>query len=137
MAFKYFFSALLAICVPAIASDQSGPSSSGGLFQVILILALVLGLMLAAAWVLRKFNATKMSAGATVKIVGGIAVGSRERIIVVEVADQWIVVGVAPGRVNTLSTMPKQETPVQEESPLPVGNFPSWLKHMIERRNGK
>jgi flagellar protein FliO/FliZ len=42
-------------------------------------------------------------------MVGALSLGGRERIMVVEVGDQWIVVGASPGRVNALATMPKQE----------------------------
>jgi flagellar protein FliO/FliZ len=40
-------------------------------------------------------------------LVGALSLGGRERIMVVEVGDQWIVVGASPGRVNALATMPK------------------------------
>ena len=35
--------------------------------------------------------------------------GGRERMLVVEVGNQWIVVGASPGRVNALATMPRQD----------------------------
>ena len=136
MYLKYIFLTLLAICAPAIANDQAGASSTGGLFQVLMVLFVVLGLMVAAAWMLRKFNSTGTSSGGTIKIIGGIAVGSRERIMVIEVADQWIVVGITASSINTLSTMPKQETSLQEEQAA-SGNFSSRLKQFIEKRNGK
>jgi flagellar protein FliO/FliZ len=57
---------------------------------------------------------------------------------VVEVADQWIVVGVAPGRVSALTTMPRQEGAVPSEAATPVAsNFSAWLKQTIEKRNGQ
>ncbi|MGH8809782.1 MAG: FliO/MopB family protein, partial [Noviherbaspirillum sp.] len=76
------------------------------------------------------------SAASTVKVIGGVNVGSRERILVVEVAEQWIVVGVAPGRVNTLSTLPRQEIAAPDSAPA-AKNFSTWLKQTIEQRNGQ
>ena len=130
---------LLMLCSSAKAAEQAvATTSSGGLFQVLLGLILVLGLMAGAAWLLRRFGAPKMASGTTIKIIGGIAVGNRERIMVVEVADQWIVVGVAPGRVNTLSTMPKQELPPLPEHTTSVsGHFSEWLQQIMDKRNGK
>lgn len=112
------------------------PSTAGNLLQVSLGLVVVLGLMAAAAWLLRRLNAGKGVSNANIKIIGGVSVGSRERVIVVEVADQWIVVGVAPGRVNSLATMPKQETTIATEAP-PSRNFSTWLAQTIEKRNGQ
>jgi flagellar protein FliO/FliZ len=40
-----------------------------------------------------------------VRVVGGVSVGSRERVVVLEVAGRWIVVGVAPGQVNQLANL--------------------------------
>jgi flagellar protein FliO/FliZ len=106
------------------------------LLQVLLGLVIVLGLMAGAAWTLKRFGIAKANTGTTVKIVGGVSVGNRERILVVEVADQWIVVGVAPGRVNTLSTMPRQENTVAPEAAPEAKNFSAWLKQTIEKRHG-
>ncbi|MFL6716480.1 MAG: flagellar biosynthetic protein FliO [Burkholderiaceae bacterium] len=126
------------IATSAHAAEQTGPASAGSLFQVLLGLVVVLGLMAGAAWLVRRLGVSKMVAASTVKVIGGVSVGSRERILVVEVADQWIVVGVAPGRVNTLSTMAKQEVPAQPDSTGPLAqNFSAWLKQTIDKRNAQ
>ena len=64
-----------------------------------------------------------------------------ERIMLIEVADQWIVVGASPGRVNALATLPRQEEDAgaalaPQHSPA-AANFSEWLKQTIEKRNGK
>ncbi len=122
-----------AIAVTAIAPAATG---AGSLFQVLLSLFLVLGLMMGAAWAIKRFGPKRMAGSATVRVVGGVSLGGRERIVVVEAADQWIVVGVAPGRVNALATMPKQETPTVSDIPVSGKNFADWLKQTIEKRNG-
>jgi len=96
------------------------------------------GLMAAIAWLFKRSGLTPGgSSNAVAKIIGGVSVGSRERVMVIEVADQWIVVGVAPGRVNTLATMPRQEhTPAAGSAHAHAGNFSAWLKQTIEKRNG-
>lgn len=130
----------LLLCAAGGAYAQqapAAPSTAGSLFQVLFGLVVVLGLMAGAAWLLRRFGLAKPAAAGAVKVIGGVNVGSRERILVVEVAGQWIVVGVAPGRVNTLTTMPRQEgIDVQEPTP-PVKNFSAWLKQTIDKRNGQ
>jgi len=45
-------------------------------------------------------------------------------------------VGVAPGQVNALSTMPKQENAASNETVPVTKNFSSWLKQTIDKRNG-
>jgi flagellar protein FliO/FliZ len=124
---------------PASAvAATSGPASAGSLLQVLFGLVVVLGLMAACAWMLRRFGAAKTSGGANIRIVGGVSVGTRERVMVVEVADQWIVVGVAPGQVRALSTMPKQDAVLPPEGEVQAPrNFSNWLAQTMEKRNGK
>ena len=129
--------ALLLAVASVHAAEPAAPTSAGSLLQVLLGLVVVLGLMAGAAWMLRRFGLARLHAPSTVKIVGGINVGTRERILVVEVAEQWIVVGVAPGRVNTLSTMDKQDLPVDLSTAPSAPNFSAWLKQTIEKRNAQ
>jgi flagellar protein FliO/FliZ len=129
---------LLLCAASAHAAEPASPASAGSLFQVLLGLVVVLGCMAGAAWMLRRFGLAKSTSASAVKVVGGINVGTRERVLVVEVGDQWIVVGVAPGRVNALSTMPRQEAVTLPESATPVAkNFSAWLKQTIEKRNAQ
>jgi flagellar protein FliO/FliZ len=129
----------LLLCTAATAhAGQAGPVSTGSLLQVLLGLVAVLACMAGAAWMLRRFGLAKTASASAVKVVGGVNVGTRERVLVVEVADQWIVVGVAPGRVNALATMPRQEGIAVPENTAPVAkNFSAWLKQTIEKRNAQ
>jgi flagellar protein FliO/FliZ len=123
--------------IPSAAASIPTPSPTGGLFQVLLGLIVVLGLLAALAWVLRRFNSTKGLGHTDIRVIGGVSVGNRERVVVVEIADQWIVVGVAPGRVNALATMQKQEVSLATEVAPPAKNFSNWLAQTIEKRNGQ
>jgi len=126
--------AWLGFCTSASAAVQPGAASAGSLFQVLLGLVLVLGLMAALAWVLKRFGAARSAGGAAIRVVGGVSVGGRERVLIIEAADQWIVVGVAPGRVNALATLPRQENSALPAAPA-AKNFPAWLKQTMEKRN--
>jgi flagellar protein FliO/FliZ len=142
-------SLLAATCaVAAEPAAKAGESASAGsLLQVLFGLVVVLCLMGALAWLLKRHGGVRLNAAAPVRIVGGIPVGNREKILVVEVADQWIVVGVAPGRITTLATMPRQDgaslgaamdtATTGSSASAPAKTFSAWLKQTIENRNGK
>jgi flagellar protein FliO/FliZ len=115
------------------------PSTGGGLLQTSLALIFVIGLMLGLAWLTKRFGPRNFGGGnSNIKLVGTLSVGTRERILVVEVGEQWIVVGASPGRMNALATMPRQESsePLQTVA-LPTANFAEWFKQTIDKRNGK
>jgi flagellar protein FliO/FliZ len=120
-------------------TPAAAPSAVGSLLQTVLALAVVLGLLVGLAWLLKRFGPRHITGGTTVKLVGALSVGARERILVIEVGEQWIVVGASPGRMNALSTMPRQETPegLNATTTVPTANFAEWFKQTIDKRNGK
>jgi flagellar protein FliO/FliZ len=130
----------LAMTIPTPPANAS--STGGGLLSTTLALLFVLALMLGLAWFLKRFGPKGLGGGnSNVKLVGSLSVGARERILVVEVGEQWIVVGASPGRMNALATMPRQDSgePAQQTglpSALPTANFAEWFKQTIEKRNG-
>ena len=127
--------AALMLAVPMANAADQPPTCIGGMFQVLLGLAVVLALMVGAAWFLKRMGVAGKTSGGVARVVGGVSVGNRERVMVVEVADQWIVIGVAPGRVNALSTLPRQESMTTQHGEPVAGSFAAWLKQTIEKRN--
>lgn len=117
------------------------PPSAGGLLQTIFALTLVLGLLFGLAWVMKRFGPRMQGGSGGLRIAGSLNLGGRERIMLVEVGDQWIVVGASPGRINALATMPKQEgapleARLEGHSPA-ASSFSDWLKQTIDKRNAK
>ena len=96
--------ALPTIAAPAPA--QSTSSAAQGLLQAGGGMLLVLGLILLCAWLARRFGLQRLGGGRLVRVVSSAALGTRERVVVVEVAGTWLVLGVTPSQVNTLHTMP-------------------------------
>lgn len=94
------------------------PISTSGLVQVTLGLAVVLALILLLAWLLRRFGPLHASSRGTVRLLGGVSLGQRERAMLVQVGDKQLLLGVAPGNVRTLHVF---DAPVQPEAPTPGG----------------
>jgi flagellar protein FliO/FliZ len=135
--FIFVAAPILAAMGSAQAATDPVPSA-GSVFQVLFGLIVVLGLMAGAAWLMKRFGVARSAGNSVARIVGGVSVGNRERVLVVEVADQWFVVGVAAGRVNALGSMPRQEHSAALEQAHPVApNFSAWLKQTIDKRNGR
>lgn len=81
------------------------------MLQIIFSLLLVLAVIVLVARLLKRMNLVQAGTGNLLRVVGGVAIGQRERIVLVEVEDTWLVVGVGPGQIRTLHTLPRQETP--------------------------
>jgi flagellar protein FliO/FliZ len=100
-----FTLALLALPGASWAADAAAISPTGGVLKMVLGLAVVLGVMALITWALKRMVPSVGSKQSVVRVVGGVSVGSRERVVVLEVAGRWIVVGVAPGQVNQLANL--------------------------------
>lgn len=125
---------LLIFALPAFAAEGDSPGLSAGSFlQAMLALALIVGLLFGTAWLARKVSGGKGFGQGGMRIIGGVALGPRERIVLVEVGENWLVIGIVPGQIRTLHRLPKGEMP----QGLPVGpeaTFSQWLKSVSERR---
>ncbi|BBM05262.1 hypothetical protein HAALTHF_07870n [Vreelandella aquamarina] len=69
-------------------------------------LALVIAIILLCTSLLKRWQHHRYDHGARLRIVGTTAVGNRERIVVVEIEDTWLVLGVSGGRISKLHERP-------------------------------
>lgn len=134
---------LLAIQQSAVASELNGAPQTGGAMQVAFGLMIVLAVMALIAWAVKRIGPGSIGSSSVARIVGGVSVGNRERVVVIEVADRWIVVGVAPGQVHGIANvdigaahLPAQQTrDIQKASnqAQAFNPFAKWLKQAIAK----
>lgn len=120
----------------ALAADAPAPGvSTGSYLQAALALALIVGLLMGAAWLARKLSGGKVFGQGGMKIIGGVALGPRERLVLVEVGDTWLVIGIVPGQIRTLHQLPKGKEPDLSDGTAGSTDAPfkQWLKAVSER----
>ncbi|MDT8387911.1 MAG: flagellar biosynthetic protein FliO [Thiogranum sp.] len=101
------------------------------LWQLTLGMLVVLGLIMAIAWVLKRSGRFQMAAGGSLRILGGLSMGARERVVLMQVGETQLLLGVAPGRVQTLHVLEKPLA-VNAANPMP-GNFAEQLARMLKK----
>jgi len=122
----------------APATPGPAPDFAAGLGQMAFGLAVVIALLFGCLWAIKRLSAPRGTAGAAMKVLGAVAVGPRERVVLVRLGDKVLVLGVAPGNVQTLHVMDTDELPAPGGSVAPGSgdkNFPGWLRQAMERRN--
>ena len=127
---------------PPVSGAATAPELGASIMQMMFGLAVVIAILFASLWLIRKLN-TPRGGGAAIKVLGAAAVGARERVVLVELGEKVLVLGVAPGRVNTLTELQRSELALPADvsgsspgAPAPGGKaFAAWLRQASERRN--
>ncbi len=73
--------------------------------QVTLGLLAVVATIFALAWFLRRYGRFQSAANTSLKLLGGLSVGPRERVVLIQIEDRQLLLGVAPGRVQMLHAL--------------------------------
>lgn len=122
----------------AWAQAAPPPEAGAAVLQMLLGLVVVVALLLGGLWLLKRFAAPRGAAAGLLRVVAGAAVGPRERVVVVEVGETWLVVGVAPGQVRALHQLPRPASAdaAGTAAIAPGGkDFGAWLRQVMERRH--
>ncbi|VAW91996.1 hypothetical protein MNBD_GAMMA21-1183 [hydrothermal vent metagenome] len=83
-------------------STVTDPIGMGDFAQVFLGLTFVVVAILAMAWFIKRTGFVNTRANGALKVIGGITLTQRERILLVQVGEKQLLLGVAPGRITTL-----------------------------------
>ncbi|MGK0149404.1 flagellar biosynthetic protein FliO [Pseudomonas putida] len=95
----------LAAATPAATSATAPGSLGGQLAQMVFGLLLVVGLIFFLAWLLRRMQSTAVKGGQVIEIVGSRAIGPRDRLLLVQVGKEQILIGHTPGSIETLHVL--------------------------------
>ena len=121
------------VAAQTAAIPETPGVSGGAMLQMLFGLALVVGVLFLGAYLLRRFNGGRtFGNNGAVRVVGGLMLGPRERIVLLEIGETWLVVGIVPGQIKTLHTLPRGELPAGKDA---ENRFGVWLKQVVERKN--
>ncbi|MDB5984200.1 MAG: flagellar assembly protein FliO [Pseudomonas sp.] len=98
-----------AAATPPVTSALSS-GVGGQLTQLVLGLLLVLGLIFGLAWLLRRVQSAGPRQGQLIELLSTRALGARDRLVLVQVGNEQILLGVTPGRITPLHVL---KEPVQ------------------------
>lgn len=114
------FSALLMLMLPSYVLAADSPVGDG-LGRMVVGMIIVLLVIAGLAWVARKVLPYQGKLQSDmIRQVGGLALGPRERIVVLEIADRWLVVGLNGQQMTALGDVPAQTSMTPEGVELTV-----------------
>ena len=107
-----------------------------GLFGAVFALLLVLGLIVGLGWLLKRMPGSGFRPSAGLRVVASLPLGAKERVVVVEVNNEQLLLGVTAGGINVLHTLP-EPLPVPPPAKLPdlkkLPDFAQLLAHKLRK----
>ncbi|MGM0541617.1 MAG: flagellar biosynthetic protein FliO [Pseudomonadota bacterium] len=129
----FFSASSFAAELPAVGESVTRPSEYFG--QILVSLVLVLLIIFVAAWLLRRYGRFPGVADGHLKVIGTLSVGQRERIMLLQVGKEQILVGVTSNQISTLHQL---EELVQVKDNVPIsGQFSQRLQDALKSRDTK
>jgi flagellar protein FliO/FliZ len=104
--------------------------------KIILPLLLVLVIIFVSGLLIRRLNKSVSGQPTLLSLRATLPLGPRERIVLLEVAGQWLVLGITPGQINTLLNLPAQTISDHHTTPAASDNpAKSWLERHLQARH--
>lgn len=118
--------------LPRTQAAGADPLAMGNLVQLTLGLLAVLLLLGGLAWLLRRSGRFNTGMHGALQVLGGVSMGTRERVVLLQVGKQQLLVGVAPGRIQTLYVL-DEPIDVTESAMRPKAGFAQALDMALGR----
>lgn len=112
------------------ASAVKDPLAMTSLWQLTLGMVAVLGLIMGIAWLLKRSGRFQMAAGGGLRVLGGLSMGTRERVVLLQVGETQLLLGVSPGRVQTLHVL---EKPLDSNKSGTASGFSEQLGRFLKK----
>lgn len=120
-----FVAAPLLAAEPAAA--MSGTDVGVQLFKLLFGLLLVVGLIFLLAWLLRRVQALNPRGNQAIRVISTQALGARERLVLVQVGKEQVLLGLSAGRITPLHVL---EEPVHLPDVEPAN--PEFAQRLME-----
>lgn len=102
--------------------------------QTFLALIIVVAIILLIGYGLRKLTNGSSLSRRHIKVVGSAMVGTKERVVIIEIKDRWLVLGVGNGNVTKLDKLPKPDEVIDPQPEIGMeGTFAQRFGQAIKR----
>lgn len=118
---------------PAIGQHAAqSPGLGGAIVALLAVLALIVGL----AWLLKRLPGAGLRSSDQLRVLSSLSVGQRERLLVVQVGPQQLLLGVTTQGITTLHTLAEplpEPAPVAAPGAIPLPAFAQLLTRHLRK----
>jgi flagellar protein FliO/FliZ len=102
--------------LPSSLTGAADVSALAAMGKIAFALLVIVGVIFLCAWLIRRWGPGGGAFGQRIKLIAAKAVGTKERVVIVEVEGTWLVLGVSAGGISKL-----HELPADKAAPAPAG----------------
>lgn len=103
-----FLLLILPLTVNAVVEEKKlpvDPLSASSIVNMFMGLGLVLALIFLMAWVVKRMGGMQIASSQRLQVLSALSVGTREKVVLIQVENKRLVIGVAQGQVSTLHVL--------------------------------
>ncbi|WP_199767963.1 flagellar biosynthetic protein FliO [Ketobacter alkanivorans] len=113
--------------------SANNTKSGGDLGEMVLGLMAVLAIIFALAWLSKRFNLNMPGSSSNMKLLSAMSVGQKEKIMLVEVEGETMLLGVTPHQINLLKAFDTGSvTPESEQDNGRKGEFATRMQALLK-----
>jgi len=130
---------MLPLLFSQVAGAQSTQSITNptSVLSIFLSLLLVVAIIFALAYIMRRFNVTAMGSG-QMKVVASMVAGAKEKIMVIQVGDEQHLIGVTSHNISHLSKLEKKlDVPSKGMAATAAGGGDAFKQKLVAAMAGK
>ena len=127
--------------IPALTEKKAGQgatriNSGTHLASVAVGLVFIVALILVLGWFLRRFNQGGLFNNSSIKIIASLPLGTRERLAVIDVGGQQLLLGITATQINTLHVFDEPIIAPGDNSPA-TSEFGKKLMTLLQQKNNQ
>ncbi len=132
---------LMLLAEPSSAAEASNGVSqasvldTSSLIQMFMALGLVIVIIIGLSFAVRKFNMFSAGPARHIRIVGGLALSNKDRLLLIQVGDEQLLISASPGAVRKVHEMrnPVDEDTVVTGKSTNAASFANLLQSVTQR----
>jgi flagellar protein FliO/FliZ len=109
------------------------PVGVGHYLQTFFGLAVVLLLIVGMAWLMKRLGRYPTTGQSALRILASLPMGQRERVVLLQVGDTQLLVGIAPGHIRTLHQL-EQPIATEQLQHVAQGSFAEKLATVLKKQ---
>lgn len=115
------------------ATAATSPLSLGSIVQLTFSLALIIALIFAVSWVLKRLRLANPRGRGDIAVLAELGVGPRDRVVLLGVGDAQLLIGVGASGIVALSPL---TSPIVLPPPATAPAFADKLRDLMQRPGG-